>query len=102
MLMNLKNFWEYVKAFEPARLRAVWVALVALATTLGVSVSQETDAKVTAVIAAVAVILPLLQGEWTRNNVVPVVKYEGDVTAALYTSVPDEDDLIQDDPLVEE
>lgn len=87
--MNLKNFWEYVRTFEPARLRAAWIAVLALAATLGISVSQETDAKVTAVIGVIAVVLPLLQGEWTRNNVVPVTRYDNDVEVALNTPVPD-------------
>jgi Mg/Co/Ni transporter MgtE len=54
---------------EPARLRAIWIAVVALLATAGVSVSADLDAKVTAVIGVLAVLLPLLQGESTRAAV---------------------------------
>jgi hypothetical protein len=54
---------------EPARLRAFWIALIALLATLGVTVSADVDAKVTAVIGLLAVLLPLIQGETTRANV---------------------------------
>jgi Mg/Co/Ni transporter MgtE len=54
---------------EPARLRAIWIAVVALLATAGVSVSADLDAKVTAVIGVLAVLLPLIQGESTRAAV---------------------------------
>ena len=54
---------------EPARLRAFWIALVAVLATLGVTVTADVDAKVTAVIGLLAVLLPLVQGETTRAAV---------------------------------
>ena len=54
---------------EPARVRAVWTAVVMLLASAGVSVSADLDAKVTAVIGVLAVLLPLLQGESTRSAV---------------------------------
>lgn len=72
----MKNLWRRITAVitrmnlhEPARLRAFWIALVALLATLGVSVSADVDAKVTAVIALLAVFLPIIQGETTRAGV---------------------------------
>jgi Mg/Co/Ni transporter MgtE len=63
------NILSRINYTEPARLRAVWVALVALLATLGVSVSADIDAKVTAIIALLAVVLPMIQGETTRAAV---------------------------------
>lgn len=65
----LRNAWAYMRHVEPARLRAIWVAVVALAAATGVSVSADFDAKVTAVIGVLAVLLPLIQGETTRSVV---------------------------------
>lgn len=65
----MKDFLERLNHFEPARLRAFWVALVALLATLGVSVSTDVDARVSAAIALLAVLLPLVQGETTRKAV---------------------------------
>ena len=59
--------------FEPARVRAIWTAVVALAITLGVSIPADVDGKVTALIGALAVLLPLFQGEATRAVVTPSV-----------------------------
>jgi hypothetical protein len=61
--------WAWLQYAEPARLRAVWVALVALLGTIGVTLSTEVDADVGAIIGAIAVLLPVLQGEWTRASV---------------------------------
>lgn len=65
----LRNAWRWMQRFEPARLRAIWIAVVALLATAGVSVSADLDAKVTAVIGVLAVLLPLIQGESTRAAV---------------------------------
>lgn len=86
----METFWNYVKTFEPARLRAVWVAVLTLATTLGLTVPTDLDGKVTAIIAVLAVLLPLIQGEWTRAAVVPVARYDNDVEVALNTPAPAE------------
>lgn len=60
-----------LRYFEPARMRAVYTALIALALSLGIAIPADVDAKVTALIGALAVVLPLLQGETTRAVVTP-------------------------------
>ena len=65
----MRSWLIYLNRIEPARLRAVWVALVALLATLGVTVSTDVDARVTAAIGVLAVLLPLIQGETTRAAV---------------------------------
>ena len=62
----MSEWLRKLNQIEPARIRAFWVALVALLATLGVTVSADVDAKVTAVIGLLAVLLPLIQGETTR------------------------------------
>lgn len=61
--------FTWLNKFEPARLRAVWVAVIALLGTLGVSVTTEVDATVTSLIAFLVVVVPILQGELTRGSV---------------------------------
>lgn len=79
----LRNAWAYMRHVEPARLRAIWIAVVALLATAGVSVSADLDARVNAVIGVLAVLLPLIQGETTRAAVyspatVEKIRDEGD------------------------
>ena len=62
----MSEWLRKLNQIEPARIRAFWVALVALLATVGVTVSADVDAKVTAVIGLLAVLLPLIQGETTR------------------------------------
>ena len=62
----MSEWLRRLNRIEPARIRAFWVALVALLATVGVTVSADVDAKVTAVIGLLAVLLPLIQGETTR------------------------------------
>lgn len=54
---------------EPARVRAVWISLVALLASVGVVVSADVDATVSTLIVLVFTALPLLQGEATRKSV---------------------------------
>ena len=54
---------------EPARVRAVWTALVALLASAGVTVGADTDAAVTGGIGLLFALLALLQGETTRSVV---------------------------------
>lgn len=56
---------------EPARLRAIWAAVVALLGTLGVVINTDLNGVVEAVIVVVATLVPLLQGESTRAVVSP-------------------------------
>jgi len=60
-----------LRYFEPARVRAVCTAAVALAIALGISVPAQVDGVVTALVAVLSVVLPLLQGELTRAVVTP-------------------------------
>ena len=51
---------------EPARVRAVWTAVVMLLASAGVVISTDTDAAVTGAIGLVFALLALVQGETTR------------------------------------
>lgn len=62
--------WAWLNYAEPARLRAVVTAVVALAAALGVTLPFDLPAVAEALIAIGAVVLPLLQGEATRAAVV--------------------------------
>lgn len=68
-MSKITDWIRRLNRVEPARLRAFWVALVALLATLGVTVGADLDAKVSAVIGLLAVLLPLIQGETTRATV---------------------------------
>lgn len=72
----MSDWWTRVRELEPARVRAVWTAVVALLLALGVTVNADVDGAVQAVIVAVFTLLPLLQGEATRDRVVPLAKAE--------------------------
>ncbi len=61
-------------ALEPARLRGIAIALVALAAALGLVLPFDLPGITEAIIGVLAVVLPLLQGELTRAVVVPVAK----------------------------
>jgi hypothetical protein len=74
--------YRYVTRMEPTRLRAVWAALVLTLGTLGVVVPTGLDNRVVGFLAALAVLVPLVQGEWTRAKVVPEAKVEARVRAA--------------------
>lgn len=54
---------------EPARVRAVWTAVVMLLASAGVVVGADTDAAVTGAIGLVFALLALIQGETTRAAV---------------------------------
>lgn len=71
--------------FEPARLRAFYVALVLLLGVVGFHFSADIDAKVTGFLAALAVLVPAIQGEFTRLGVVSPATADG-VTRADVTS----------------
>ena len=51
---------------EPARVRAVWTAVVMLLASAGVTITTEVDATVTGGIGLVFALLALIQGEATR------------------------------------
>jgi len=78
----------YFKTFNPAQLRGVWVAILALAGTLGIAVSDKLDARVNAVIGFLVVAVPILQGWWTSHSVVPNAVHAQAVEAATYADPP--------------
>jgi uncharacterized membrane protein len=80
--------WAWLQYAEPARLRAMWVALVALLGTIGVTVSSDLDGTVGAIIGVVAVLLPVLQGEWTRASVYSPETHELAVRMAANGTYP--------------
>lgn len=80
--------WEWFRRMEPARLRAAWAALVAQLAVLGISVSAEVDGRVLAVISILGIVLPLLQGEATRRQVVPVARHNAQLLQAKYQPPP--------------
>lgn len=67
----LARGYQKFKLLEPARLRAIWAALILTAGTLGITISTDVDGKVSAVLGFLTLLLPLLQGEKTRSEVVP-------------------------------
>ena len=54
---------------EPARVRAVWTAVVMLLASAGVVIGTDVDATVTGAIGLVFALLALIQGETTRAAV---------------------------------
>ena len=68
----MAEWWTRVRTLEPARVRAVWTAVVALLVALGVTINTDVDGAVQALIVAVFTMLPLIQGETTRAKVTPV------------------------------
>ena len=86
----IKDHWQYLVTFEPATLRGIWVSLIALLATLGISVSDKLDARINAIIAFLVVVVPLLQALWTRQAVVANAVHDSAVTKALWTPAPAE------------
>jgi hypothetical protein len=64
------TWWERVKTFEPALLRAVLAALITVAATVGFDLSGIAD-KLDVAWTALYGIIPLLAGWWIRRAVVP-------------------------------
>lgn len=71
LFSRIGRFIRWARSQEPARVQAVWRALVGVAAAVGVTVGTDVDGKVTAGITAVYVLLAVTQGEQTRNRVVP-------------------------------
>ena len=98
----MSDWWSRIRELEPARVRAVWAAVVALALALGVTIREDIDGAVQALIVAVFTLLPLIQGEATRERVVPVAKADraarkaGETIDRLWEDTnpnPDDDDM---------
>ena len=76
MLARIKSTVRAFVTWEPAQFRALWAAVVGLAVALGFTIPADIDGKVQAVITAAFVIIPLVQGLWTRQAVSPVIRTE--------------------------
>lgn len=81
MIARLRAWWLRVRLYEPARFAAAWSAVKLLALELGITVSAGVEWWVTAVGAALAIMLPLWQGESTRRRVVSETKHKEVVAA---------------------
>ena len=57
---------QRLNRIEPARVRAVWAALVMLLASAGVVVGTDVDAIVTGAIGVLFAVIALVQGETTR------------------------------------
>jgi len=65
----MSNILRRLNYIEPARVRAVWTAVVMLLASAGVAVSTDVDATVTGAIGLLFALLALGQGETTRAAV---------------------------------
>ena len=65
----MSNILRRLNYIEPARVRAVWTAVVMLLASAGVAVSTDVDATVTGAIGLLYALLALVQGETTRAAV---------------------------------
>ncbi len=65
----MTNILRRLNYIEPARVRAVWTAVVMLLASAGVAVSTDVDATVTGAIGLLFALLALVQGETTRAAV---------------------------------
>lgn len=81
MIARLRAWWLRVRLYEPARFTAAWSAVKLLALELGITVSAGVEWWITAVGAALAILLPLWQGENTRRKVVSETKHKEVVVA---------------------
>jgi len=88
----MSDWLQRVRDLEPARVRAVWTAVVALLLAVGVTVNADVDGAVQALIVAVFTLLPLIQGEATRAKVTPVAKADADADDAAEAEWLAEDD----------
>lgn len=77
--MNLKRLAEYT---EPARVRAIVAAVIALAAALGIVLPFDLPGIAEAGIALLAVLIPVVQGEATRAAVVSPATNAAEVNAA--------------------
>ncbi len=88
----MTDWLQRVRDLEPARVRAVWTAVVALLVAVGVTVNTDVDGAVQALTVAIFTLLPLLQGEATRRKVTPVAKADADADDAAEAEWLAEDD----------
>ena len=91
----MSDWLQRVRELEPARVRAVWTAVVALLLAVGVTVNADVDGAVQALIVAVFTLLPLLQGQATRSKVTTTAKLAAEEAARewLAEPIPDDTDM---------
>ena len=65
----MSNILRRLNYIEPARVRAVWTAVVMLLASAGVVIGTDVDATVTGAIGLLFALLALVQGETTRAAV---------------------------------
>ena len=90
----MSDWLDRIRTMEPTRVRAVWVAVVALLVSIGVTINTDLDGAVQALIVAVFTVLPLIQGESTRAKVTPVAVLEDEAPAEWLDDGDDGDDMI--------
>jgi len=88
-LRYLVTMVRYVADIEPARMRAIVTAVLAGLSALGVTVAADLPGRIDAIIAVLAVLVPLVQGEVTRAAVYSPASYR----QALATPPPS--DVVQ-------
>lgn len=95
----MSDWLDRIRTLEPARVRAVWVAVVALLVSLGVTINTDLDGAVQALIVAVFTVLPLIQGESTRAKVTPVARIGAavDVVGSTYPDLPEQVQALEDE-----
>lgn len=87
------TWWQRVKTFEPALLRAILAAVATVALTVGVDISGVAD-KLDVAWSAIYAILPIVVAWWTRGAVTPnativeEVRPNGDVVAGPASPAP--------------
>jgi len=87
--IKAREVLRYMRTMEPARVQAIWRAVIGLLAAVGVVIPGWLDGRVSAVIAAVYVLLTITQGEQTRSKVIPVARVHASLTAlALSTQSP--------------
>lgn len=64
------TWWQRVRTFEPALLRAALAAIVVVLAAVGLDVSDVTG-RIDVAWTAIFAVLPLLQGWWTRQATTP-------------------------------
>jgi hypothetical protein len=67
------TWWERVKTFDPALLRAILLALAIVLGTVGVEFTPIAD-RIEVAWTAVFAVIPLIQGWWTRAAVTPAAR----------------------------
>lgn len=71
----VRTMLRHIADTEPARLRAAATAVLTALSALGVTVAADLPARIDAIIAIIAILVPLVQGEVTRGAVYSPASY---------------------------